>query len=82
MPCPEPTVFNGEPIKYRDWNKSFTRFIDSNLTLDNDAKLFYLWKYTSGEAQELVEGYYSLDDDDAYDTVRALFMTGMAMLIE
>ena len=72
MPCPEPTVFNGEPIKYRDWNKSFTRFIDSNLTLDNDAKLFYLWKYTSGEAQELVEGYYSLDDDDAYDTVRAL----------
>ena len=70
MPTPEPEVFSGQVLKYNDWNKSFRRFIDSNPTFTPSDKLFYLSKYTGGEVADIVHGYYTLDDDNAYDVIR------------
>lgn len=72
MPVPEPKVFSGEVLEYNDWNKSFSRFVDSNVTLRSADKLFYLTKYTAGEVLAIVNGYYALEDEGAYDAIKQI----------
>ena len=61
----EPTVFSGDPLKYASWQISFHTLVESKVR-DQRKLLYYLYKYTSGEVQELVNAYISTDSVEAY----------------
>ncbi|KAK7884949.1 hypothetical protein WMY93_028072 [Mugilogobius chulae] len=65
LPVPEPTVFNGDPLKYKDWKMSFEMLIDRKNIPVNE-KIYYLRKYVGGPARKAVEGYFLLATDTAY----------------
>ena len=69
---PDVAVFKGDPLQYIEWNKSFTRQVDRNVTYNDDDKLDYLKKFTGGEVSSIVSSFSSLDGDIAYDKVRAI----------
>lgn len=68
-PPPEPKIFSGDIFVCNHWNKSFKQFIDNNPTYSSADKIFYLSTRAGGEVSAVVDGYHSLNDDTAYDTV-------------
>ena len=52
----EPMVFSGDVMQYRKWVKQFENIIEPTVK-DNHLRLFYLEKYTAGEAREVIEGF-------------------------
>ena len=52
----EPMVFSGDVMQYRKWVKQFENIIEPSVK-DNHLRLFYLEKYTAGEAREVIEGF-------------------------
>ena len=66
LPAPEPTIFEGDPLKYPAWKASFSALIESR-TIPPNEKMHYLRRYLSGEAKECVEGVFYFDTKDAYD---------------
>nr|XP_021329350.1 uncharacterized protein LOC110439121 [Danio rerio] len=65
LPVPEPAVFNGDPLKYKDWKMSFQTLIDRKNIPVNE-KIYYLRKYVGGPARRAVESYFLLGTDEAY----------------
>ena len=65
LPCMEPDVFNGELLQFPTWIRSFESLIEPHATSD-DEKLFYLGKYTGGEAKKVISGFLTLDGPDIY----------------
>ena len=66
MPLVEPGVFEGEMLTYTRWAKSFDAFISKRKQLSASDRLYYLEKYTTGEARELIEHYLTMNSDQAY----------------
>ena len=71
LPRPEPLVFKGNPLEYPIWIKSFETFIERK-TSDPSERLYYLGRYTAGEAKEAVSGLLTLDNGDAYQKARKI----------
>ena len=71
LPRPEPEVFRGNPLQYPTWIKSFETFIERK-TKDPSERLYYLGRYTAGEAKEAVSGLLSLGSTDAYQKARKI----------
>ena len=71
LPRPEPEVFNGNPLCYPHWIKSFEALIERK-TKDPSERLYYLSKYTKGEAKEAVSGLLSLDSVNAYNKAKRI----------
>ena len=69
LPRPEPLVFKGNPLEYPIWIKSFETFIERK-TKDPSERLYYLGRYTAGEAKEAVSGLLTLDNGDAYQKAK------------
>ncbi|KAK0142599.1 hypothetical protein N1851_019473 [Merluccius polli] len=67
LPAPEPTVFNGDPLKFKDWQLSFRVLIDKK-NISKEEKLYYLRKYVGGTAKKAVEGFFLPGTEEAYDT--------------
>ena len=44
IPLPEPTVFNGDPIRFNNWKVSFQTLVDRK-NIPADEKIYYLRKY-------------------------------------
>lgn len=65
LPVPEPSVFIGDPLKYKDWKMSFETLIDRKNIPVNE-KLYYLRKYVGGPARKAIESYFLLGTDTAY----------------
>ena len=65
LPRPEPEVFDGNVLRYPTWIKSFETFIERK-TSDPSERLFYLGRFTSGEAKEAVSGLLPLNTEQAY----------------
>ncbi|XP_036066938.1 GRB10-interacting GYF protein 2-like [Oryzias melastigma] len=65
LPVPEPSVFNGDPIRFIEWKTSFMSLIDSKAISAAD-KLFYLRKYVGGPARKTLEGTFFRNDNEAY----------------
>lgn len=65
LPVPEPAVFTGDPIKYKDWKMSFQMLIDRK-NIPVSEKIYYLRKYVGGPARKAVESYFLLGTDTAY----------------
>ena len=69
LPIPEPTIFRGDPLAYHPWKTSFDMLIGHrNVTAAE--KIFFLQKYTSGEAKKCIEGAFYLESDEAYISAR------------
>ena len=69
LPCPEPEVFTGNPLRYPNWIKSFETLIERK-TQNPSKRLYYLGKYTAGEAKEAISALLALDNTDAYNKAR------------
>ena len=69
LPPPEPFVFEGDPMVYPDWIIAFEGLIDSKPG-GSVEKLHYLRRYVSGKAKEVVNGYFLIQNSDAYDKAK------------
>lgn len=65
LPRPEPEVFGGDFLEYPIWIKAFETFIEGK-TKTSAERLYYLGKFTTGEAKEAISGLLSLDSEEAY----------------
>ena len=71
LPRPEPEVFDGNLLRYPTWIKSFETFIERK-TSDPSERLFYLGRFTSGEAKEAVSGLLPLNTEQAYTKAKKI----------
>ena len=69
LPLPEPEIFRGDMINYPTWKKSFETIIERR-TDSAPQRLYYLGKYTSGEAKEVISGFLTLESAEAYSQAR------------
>ncbi|XP_030611515.1 uncharacterized protein LOC115798709 isoform X1 [Archocentrus centrarchus] len=67
LPIPEPTVFSGDPLKYKNWKAAFQTLIDRKNILASE-KIYYLGKYVGGPAKKAIENYFLLGTEAAYIT--------------
>ncbi|KAJ8375829.1 hypothetical protein SKAU_G00064090 [Synaphobranchus kaupii] len=65
LPVPEPTTFNGDPLRFNDWKVSFQTLIDRK-NIPAEEKIYYLQKYVGGTAKKAVESYFLLGTGSAY----------------
>lgn len=65
LPRPEPELFTGNPLRYPNWIKSFETLIERK-TKNPSERLYYLGKYTTGEAKESISGLLALEDTEAF----------------
>lgn len=65
IPVPEPAVFSGDPLKYKDWKLSFETLIDQKNIQDKE-KIYYLRRYVSGQAKKALDGYFLLGTESSY----------------
>ena len=71
LPPPEPSIFNGDPLKYPGWKSAFQTLIEHR-TIPANEKMHYLKKYLGGQVREVVEQYFLLTSDDAYEEAKSL----------
>ena len=58
LPRPaEPRVFDGNPLRCRDWKMAFNRLIACK-GIPDDEKLFHMQIYISGNALQAIEGSF------------------------
>ena len=65
LPVPTPPVFDGDPLKYVNFKKSFVALVENRGVPASD-KLYYLQQYLTGEAKSAVEGCFFGSDETAY----------------
>ncbi|XP_028277083.1 uncharacterized protein LOC114445917 [Parambassis ranga] len=65
LPAPEPSIFTGDPLRYKDWKMSFQTLIGRKNIPVNE-KVYYLRKYVGGSARKAIESYFLLSTDEAY----------------
>ncbi|XP_039904599.1 uncharacterized protein LOC120744346 [Simochromis diagramma] len=66
LPTPEPALFTGDPLKFKDWQLSFETLIERK-NIPKNERLYYLRKYLGGPAKRVVEGFLLVGTDEAYD---------------
>ncbi|XP_071948982.1 uncharacterized protein [Antedon mediterranea] len=71
IPAPEPPIFDGDPLKYYDWNASFRCLIE-NKGISKEDRIHYLKRYIGGPAKEVVSGYFLLQGEHAYENAKAV----------
>ena len=72
LPKLEPEVFSGDLLNFPIWIKSFEALIETNTTSPSE-RLYFLSKYTAGEAKQAIRGFFVQDGNSAYiDAKRTL----------
>ncbi|XP_062610192.1 uncharacterized protein LOC134271972 [Saccostrea cucullata] len=71
LPPPEPTIFLGDPLKYPSWKASFQTLIEQRQIPDSE-RIHYLKKYLGGPVKDVIENYFLLSTDDAYEEAKGL----------
>jgi hypothetical protein len=74
LPRPQPEVFSCDFLQYPIWIKAFETFIEGKTKLSSE-RLYYLSKFTSGEAKEAISGLLSLDSEEAYTKAKKILMS-------
>lgn len=59
LPIPEPSTFNGDPLRFNDWKVSFQTLIDKK-NLPGEERIYYLRRYVGGAAKKAIESYFLL----------------------
>lgn len=71
LPLPEPETFSGDLLRYPTWKKSFDTIVERR-TDSPSQRLYYLGRYTTGEAKEAISGLLALDSEHAYRDARKI----------
>ena len=76
LPVPTPTVFNGNPLDFLSFKKSFKTLIeDKGITAEE--KIYYLQQYVTGPAKNAIEGcFYGTTEADyirAWETLESRY---------
>lgn len=66
LPPPEPTVFDGDPLKFPGWKGAFDTLIEQK-QIPASEKIHYLRKYLSNSVREVAENYFLLSSEDAFE---------------
>lgn len=73
LPKMEPDVFSGDLMQFPSWLNSFEALIERNTGVASD-RLFFLGKYTAGDARACIHGYLTLYTDDAYAQAKSILL--------
>ena len=65
LPVKEPPTFNGNVFDYPAFITAFDSIICDNVSTDKD-RLYFLNKYTVGQANEVVKGFLAVNSNNAY----------------
>ena len=71
LPPPEPTVFNGDPLKYPGWKTAFHSLIEQR-QIPPSERIHYLKKYIGGNVKDVIENYFLVATPDSYNEAKAL----------
>lgn len=71
LPVKEPPTFSSSSFEYPAFVTTFDSIIAAKVPADKD-KLFFLEKYTTGKANEVVKGFLATNLDTAYSKARKL----------
>ena len=71
LPLPEPETFSGDLFHYPTWKKSFNSLVERR-TESPSQRLYYLGRYTTGEAKEAIRGLLALDSEHTYREARKI----------
>ena len=71
LPSQELPVFKGSYFDYPTFIAAFDAMIEKKVDSEKD-KLYFLSKYTSGKAHEVVKGFLTWDSDKGYEEARKL----------
>ncbi|XP_039859773.1 uncharacterized protein LOC120716337 isoform X2 [Simochromis diagramma] len=66
LPIPEPSVFSGDPLKFKHWKASFQTLIERK-NIPTAKKIFFLQKYVGGCVKEALDGYFLIGSEDSYE---------------
>ena len=71
LPAKEPPTFSGNAFDYPAFTTAFDSIISENVQSNRD-RLYFLDKYTVGNANEIVKGFLAVNSEDAYTEARKL----------
>lgn len=71
LPVKEPPLFSGDAFEYPSFVTAFDTIISNNVTSNKD-RLYYLNKYTTGKANDVVKGFLAVNSENAYSEARKL----------
>ena len=65
LPIPEPSVFNGNPLKYSSWKSEFNTLL-SGECIKTSEMIYYLKRYLSGPAKADIESTIYLAEEKSF----------------
>ncbi|XP_078380333.1 uncharacterized protein LOC144663310 [Oculina patagonica] len=71
LPKPDLSTFDGNPMEYWSFIRSFENTIERNATSESE-KLMYLLQYTTGEAKKTIDCCVVMDPSRGYQSARKL----------
>lgn len=71
LPAQEPPVFSGNYFDYPTFIAAFEAMIDKKVDSQRD-RLYFLCKYTSGKAHEVIKGFLTWNSNRGYEEARKL----------
>ena len=71
LPIKEPPLFSGDVFDYSSFITAFDFIISDNVASDKD-RLYFLAKYTTGKAHEVIKEFLAVNSENAYREARKL----------
>lgn len=65
LPVQQPTIYQGDPLKYPAWRASFALLIEGQ-SIPNEQKLFYLQQYVGGVAYDTIANFFLLGEATSF----------------
>ena len=69
LPQLEPPVFTGDPLSYPSWKAAFESLIEQK-KIPTSERLHYFLRYVSGAVKDVIEGFFLLSSDTAYEEAK------------
>ena len=70
LPPPETSVFTGDPLSYPGWKSAFQILIEQK-KIHTSERLPSLKRYVSGSIRDVIDGYFLLSSDTAYEEAKS-----------
>ena len=71
LPVQEPPMFNGNFFDYPSFIRAFETIIEARVS-DDKGRLYFLNKYTSGKANDIIKGFVTLNSSNSYQRAKKL----------
>ncbi|XP_064642183.1 uncharacterized protein LOC135496665 [Lineus longissimus] len=71
LPKKEPAIFTGSVFEYPVWKNSFKVLVEDSYP-DFTDRLYYLGKYTAGDAKDCIKGMLAINSEGSYQKARSV----------